>query len=122
MPAAGLNGHVVLVGQDGLGVRVLEELRELGVSVTAVSAQADTSFAEAARAARVPLVIGDLQSEDTMRKANVDRARACAFLAGGDLANLHLALEARELAPEAKIVVRLFDTSLAGPIANWWAM
>lgn len=116
MPAAGLNGHVVLVGQDGLGVRVLEELRELGVSVTAVSAQADTSFAEAARAARVPLVIGDLQSEDTMRKANVDRARACAFLAGGDLANLHLALEARELAPEAKIVVRLFDTSLAGPI------
>jgi len=114
--AAALNGHVVLVGNDDLGVRVLLELHEFGVPTIAVSAQSDSSYAEAARATQVALVVGDLQDEKTLREAHVEGARACALLASGDLANLHLALEARELAPEAKLVLRLLDTSLAGPI------
>lgn len=115
---AALSGDVVLVGHEHLGVRVLLELHELGVPVTAVCARADNPFAEAAKAAQVTLVVGDLEDEDTLREAHIERARSCALLASDDLANLHLALEARELAPEVKLVVRLFDTSLAGPISE----
>jgi hypothetical protein len=41
-------GHVVVVGDDRVGVRVLEELVALGVEVRAVSAGPDTAFARAA--------------------------------------------------------------------------
>lgn len=109
-------GHVVLVGDDGLGVQVLEELHALGVELTAVCAEAEAPFARAARGATVPLILDDPQSEATLKAAGVQDARACALLANGDLANLHVALELAELAPESDLILRLFNTSLAEPV------
>jgi len=106
-------GHVILVGDDGLGVRALEELCELGVAVTAVCARPDAPFAQAARAARVSLVVGDPERESTLREAGVKGASACGLLADADLTNLHAALELRELAPRVRVVLRLFNTALA---------
>ncbi len=96
-------GHVVLVGDDDLGVRVLQELRELGVTVTAVCAQPDAPFARAARGAEVTLVVGDPEHEDTLREAGVEGASTCGLLANADLANVHTALELQELAPRARL-------------------
>lgn len=112
------SGHVVLVGDDGLGVRVLEELRELGVAVTAVCARSDATFARAARATRASLVVGDPEHEDTLREAGVEGAFACGLLANADLANLHAALELQELAPQARVVLRLFNISLADAVRS----
>ena len=52
-------GHVILLGDDGLGVRVLQELRELGIAVTAVCVRPEAPFVRAAQAAKVPLIVGD---------------------------------------------------------------
>ena len=97
-------------------MRVLEELLELGMAVVAVCARDVGPFAQAAQAMPVTLVVGDPESEQTLRAADVDGAHACALLASGDLANLHVALELEELAPQARVVMRLFNTSLAGPV------
>ncbi|MDQ3659075.1 MAG: NAD-binding protein, partial [Actinomycetota bacterium] len=109
-------GHVVLVGDDDLGVRVLRELRELGVTVTAVCAKPDAPFARAARDAEVTLVVGDPEHEETLREARVEGASTCGLLANADLANVHTALELQELAPRARVVLRLFNTSLADAV------
>jgi Trk K+ transport system NAD-binding subunit len=113
---SGSGGRVVLVGDDGLGVRVLQELRELGITVTAVCARPEAPFARAARDARVALIIGDPEHEETLREAGVEEASACGLLGDSDLTNLHIALELQELAPRARVVLRLFNISLAGPI------
>lgn len=105
-------GHVVVVGDDRVGVRVLEELVALGVDVRAVSADADTAFGRAATTAEVPLVVGDPQSMRVLEQAGVGDARACGLVAKADLTNLHVALELEELAPEARVVLRLFNTAL----------
>ena len=110
------DGRVVLVGEDGLGVRVLQDLRKLGVAVTAVCARPEAPFARAARTARVPLVVGDPENEDTLREAGVEGASVCGLLGDADLANLHVALELQELAPQARVVMRFFNTSLTGAI------
>jgi Trk K+ transport system NAD-binding subunit len=112
------NRYVVLVGDDRVGARVLEELCALGVSVTGVCSDPEAPFVRAARAAQVPLVIGDPRSEDTLRQANVADASACALIANADLTNLHAALQLEELAPTARLVVRLFNTSLAGAVGR----
>jgi Trk K+ transport system NAD-binding subunit len=104
--------HVVVVGDDRVGVRVLEELVALGVAVRAVSARADTAFARAADAADVALVVGDPRSSRVLREACVAEARACGLVANSDLTNLHVALALEELAPAARVVVRLFNTAL----------
>ncbi len=97
-------------------MRVLEELLELGVAVVAICARDEGPFARAAQAMPVQLVVGDPKSEETLRAADVEGADACALLTNGDLANLHVALELDELAPQARVVMRLFNTSLAGPV------
>jgi voltage-gated potassium channel Kch len=111
-------GRVVLLGDDGLGVRVLQELRELGIAVTAVCARPEAPFARAAQAAQVPLVVGDPESVDTLREAGVGEASVCGLLGDADLINLHVALELQELAPRARIVMRLFNTSLTGAVRS----
>jgi Trk K+ transport system NAD-binding subunit len=113
---SGSGGRVVLVGDDGLGVRVLQELCELGITVTAVCARPEAPFARAARDARVALIIGDPELEETLREAGVEQATACGLLGDSDLTNLHIALELQELAPRARVVLRLFNISLAGSI------
>ncbi len=110
------DGRVVLVGDDGLGVRVLQVLCELGVTVTTVCARPDAPFARAAREGGVPLVVGDPEQEETLEKAGVEKASVCGLLGYVDLTNLHVALELQELAPRARVVLRLFNTSLAGAI------
>jgi len=62
------------------------------------------------------VVVGDPLREETLRAARIETARACALLGDSDLTNLHVALEAEELAPQVRVVMRLFNTSLAGPI------
>ena len=109
-------GRVVLFGDDGLGVRVLQELGDLGVAVTAVCGRPEAPFALAAQTAGVPLVVGDPENEATLREAGVGEASVCGLLANADLANLHIALELQELAPRARVVMRLFNTSLTVPV------
>ena len=111
-------GRVVLLGDDGLGVRVLQELRELGIEVTAVCARPEAPFARAAQAARVPLVVGDPETEDTLGEAGVEKASVCGLLGDADLINLHVALELQELAPRARVVMRLFNTSLTSAVRD----
>ena len=112
------SGRVVLVGDDGLGVLVLEELHGLGVAVTAVCARDDSPFARAARSASAPLVVVDPEHEATLWEAGVEGASACVLLVDADLANLHVALELQELAPQARIVLRLFNSSLASAMRS----
>lgn len=109
-------GHVVLVGDDRVGVRVLEELVELGVEIQAVCSDERAPFARAAEAGGVPIVIGDPQRHQTMHEAGIAHAVACGLLAGADLANLSVALALEELSPQARVVLRLFNSSLAGTV------
>lgn len=110
------NGHVVVVGDDRVGARVLEQLVALDVPVRAVAVTGDAPLARAARAARVPLVVGDPEEPESLRRAGIADARACGLLAADDLANLHAALALEELAPRSAIVLRLLNTSLVGAV------
>ena len=111
-------GLVIVLGDDGLGVRVLQELRELGIAVTAFCTRPEAPFARAAQAAQVPLVVGDPENVDTLRDAGVEEASVCVLLGDADLINLHVALELQELAPRARVVMRLFNTSLTGAVRD----
>jgi Trk K+ transport system NAD-binding subunit len=70
----------------------------------------------------VPVIQGNGRNEKVLAQAGVPRARAVIAATSDDLANIDAGLTARDLNPTARIVVRLFDESLARKITGAFAM
>ncbi|WP_407657555.1 NAD-binding protein [Kribbella turkmenica] len=105
--------HVVVCGLGTVGARVLEILAERGVAVVGVEHDDDAPGVQTAHRLRIPVVIGDSSNEETLRSAGVQRAQAVLALTNGDITNLESAMVVRDLNPEARITMRMFDHDLA---------
>jgi Trk K+ transport system NAD-binding subunit len=105
--------HVVVVGLGNVGTRVIQQLRALGVAVVAIDKAESARGAQLARDLGIPLVIGDAGREETLREASVQTARALVVLSTDDVVNLEAALHARDVNPDIRIVLRLFDGDFA---------
>lgn len=62
---------------------------------------------------RVPLVVGDASSEETLDSLRLELARALVAMTTDDMANLQCALLAHARAPRLRVVLRQFDHDLA---------
>lgn len=104
--------HVVVCGLGHVGYRIVEQLKRSGTDCVAIELDA-SEFTEAVMAMGVPVIFGDACRVETLKKAMVPQAEAIIAATNNDLLNLETALNARELAPGIKVVLRLFDQSLA---------
>ena len=111
--ASTYSGHVIICGMGKVGYRVALELLKLGREVVAVDSNPDGRFIEKALALDIPVIIADARRAETLVKAGVEQADAVIPCTDDELANLDIALDARELNPQAKIVMRMFDPDLA---------
>ena len=105
--------HVVVCGLGTVGARVLEILTERGVAVVGVEQVEDAPGVLVAHRLRIPVVIGDSSNEETLRSAGVQRCQSVLAITDGDITNLESAMVARDLNPEARITMRMFDHDLA---------
>src|SRR6266498_4134896 len=111
-----LSGHIVVCGLGNVGVKVVQTLRQRGMPVVAVERNEDRSTVATARRLGAAVVIGDATLDETLRSAQVQRCRAVIAVTSDDVANLEAGLVARGHNPDARIVLRLFDTELAGQV------
>jgi voltage-gated potassium channel len=114
--ASTYSDHVIVCGLGKLGYRVALQLLEFGQSVVAIERDADKYFIALARERDVPVIIGDARQREVLRKAGVERASAVVCSTQDELANLDIALDARELHPDIKVVLRMFDETLASKV------
>ncbi|MFI6676444.1 NAD-binding protein [Kribbella sp. NPDC050470] len=105
--------HVVVCGLGTVGARVLEILAERGVAVVGVEHDEDAPGVQTAHRLRIPVVIGDSSNEETLRSAGAQRAQSVLAITNGDITNLESAMVVRDLNPEARITMRMFDHDLA---------
>lgn len=106
--------HVVVVGLGKVGYRIVKELMHLRESVVVVERPDATSLLiEEIVELGVPIVRGDGRSAKTLEAAGVPVARGVILATQDDLTNLDSGLVARDLNPHARVVLRLFDESLA---------
>jgi Trk K+ transport system NAD-binding subunit len=96
-----------------VGARVLEILAERGVAVVGVDQDDDAPGVQTAHRLRIPVIIGDSSNEETLRSAGVQRCQSVLAITNGDITNLESAMVVRELNPEARITMRMFDHDLA---------
>ncbi len=105
--------HVIVCGLGKVGYRVILELLKFEREAVAVEIDPDGRFVEKAESLSVPVIIADARRSENLVKAGVKRAAAIIPCTFDELANLDIALDARELNPDIKVVMRMFDTDLA---------
>ncbi len=107
------SGHVVVAGIGSVGLRVVEELLARGESVVVIDSHENGRHLPAIFAKRVPAIIGDARSEQTLRNAGALRAKALLSVTNDDLSNLEIGLSAKALRSDLRVVLRIFDQELA---------
>lgn len=105
--------HVIICGIGKVGYRVALELLKFGHEVVAIEADPDGRFVEKVKALGIPVIIADARRSENLVKAGIERASAVIPCTENELANLDIALDARELNPGVKVVMRMFDPELA---------
>ncbi|MBV1855362.1 NAD-binding protein [Catellatospora tritici] len=115
-------GHIVLVGLGNVGTRAMRMLYDRGVPVLAIDVNEQARGVALARELGIPLIIGDASRESTLRSANVQQCRALMTLASNDVINLEAALHGRNLQPQLRVLVRLFDGDLAARVRKTFSI
>ena len=118
MLASSFKDHIVLVGFGKLGYRIFQLLRRLGEAVVVIERDAANQFLEELRRDGSPLLVGDARRESLLAEANVGKARSIILATDDDLANLEIALDARQVNPDIRVVVRMFDQNMADKMSG----
>jgi len=105
--------HVVVVGLGQVGYRLCTLLRECGIPVVVVEADEDDESVGHARRDKLPIVIGRGADPVVLRRLSLDRARALAAVTPDDLTNVEVAMTARSLAEDLRVVLRAGDGEVA---------
>lgn len=105
--------HIVLCGLGKVGFSILELLDRLRLDVVVITLDVNAEWLRRAQTMAKRLVLADARASDVLLSADITQARAVIVATDDDLTNLEVALDARRLAPDAAVVVRLFDNRLA---------
>jgi Trk K+ transport system NAD-binding subunit len=118
MEASTYRNHIVLCGLGRVGYRIACELRALREPFVVLERNRESVFVEEMLDAGVPVLFGEARLRKNLELANVAAARAVILATDDDLANLDAALTAREIKPDVRVVLRLFDDTLATKVAG----
>ncbi len=111
-----MKNHVVLFGLGKLGLRVLQELVKLKELVVVVERDDHSPNIAYARQHGVPVRIATGREAGLLDELNVQKAKSLIMATDDDLINLEVAIDARKLKPELRVVMRMFDQELAAKV------
>jgi Trk K+ transport system NAD-binding subunit len=118
LPRGPVRDHIVVVGLGEVGAHVVRHLRRHDVPVVAVDKSEDSIGVEWARAAGVPVVIGDPARHHTLQAAFVPKAAAVIAATPDDAENVAIALRIRVMNKQIAVVLRIFDGDFAEQVAE----
>ena len=115
-----LRDHVVLCGLGTVGYRVLNGLRTQEEPVAVLEQDSTNRFLPLVRAGgpETPVVVGDARLHESLTLANVAAARCIICATSDDMANIQTALNARQINPRIRVVLRAFDVQTAQQVAE----
>jgi voltage-gated potassium channel len=122
MLASLCRNHFVVIGIGKVGYQVIRGLLEMRESVVAIEMAAGAPLLGELFDRGVPVVQGNARMASVLEQGGVRQARAVIVTTSDDLTNLDAAITARELNRDAKIVIRLFDETLATKVAGAFSM
>jgi voltage-gated potassium channel len=122
MLASLCRNHFVVIGVGKVGYQVIKQLLEMRETVVAIEMASESPLLGELFDKGVPVVQGNARLASVLEQAGVRKARSVIISTSDDLTNLDAAITARDLNPSAKIVIRLFDETLATKVAGAFSM
>ncbi len=110
--------HVIVAGLGRLGFRIVQQLLNFGEEVVGIEIDPNTEFVQRVMDLHVPVVSGDATRPNILEQAGIKRACSIVTCTENDLTNLEIALVARELKPDIRVVLRMFDDDMAPKVAD----
>jgi Trk K+ transport system NAD-binding subunit len=101
--------HFILCGLGRVGARVLEFLRAAGTPVVVIDNRCGP---DDPRLGGTALVQGDCRRPEVLEQAGIAKARGVLVLTSEDLISISTALTVRQLNPNVRVVMRMFNQNL----------
>ena len=108
-----LRGHVILCGLGRLGYFIAEGLVQQGERVIIIEKNKHLPTIEHFRALGADVYIGDARLPRVLQDVGVARAKALYSVTDNDFANIEIGLNARSFEPTLRLILRIFDESMA---------
>jgi Trk K+ transport system NAD-binding subunit len=105
--------HVIVVGLGQVGMRLCLLLRRCGIGIVAVDDQEEGENVGVAKELGLPVVIGRGADPSVLRRLSLGHAVALAAVTQDDLQNISIAMAARSINPDLRVVMRAGDGELA---------
>ena len=109
-----MENHIVLCGLGTVGYRVFTGLQERGEAVAVLEKNESNRFLPLVRTGKAAQVVrGDSALRESLNLVNVAAARCIIAATSDDMANIQTALNARQINPQIRVVLRTFDLRTA---------
>lgn len=111
--ASTFNKHTVLVGLGHLGYRVVEKLHAMQENVVAIEKNPSVDTVAAVQKMGIPIIQDDATRPGVLEAAGIARARTVILCSQNDSINLQIAVKARSMNKDIRVVIRIFDDDFA---------
>ena len=103
--------HVIVVGGGPVGHKIISLLLEQKVPLVIIEGDESDRYADDINR-RVALVHGSLGSDDTLKRARVEKAKAIIVITEDDVKNLSVSLAAKKLNPSIINIIHVYSATL----------
>ncbi len=108
--------HVILCGLGRLGYYIADELQKTGERIVVIESNQESVSIEYFRNLGIDVYIGNARQPNVLQDAGAEQCRALISVINDDYANLEIGLNARYFQPDLRLVLRIFDESMADVI------
>ena len=115
-PVADWEGHVIVCGLQGVGLRMVEQLHQAGVDVVVVDEEADPRLVRIVEAWEIPFIVGSPRIGGFLDRAGLAKARAVVCAERTEVETLETALLVSERRPDIRVVVQLANAAVGAAV------
>ena len=107
------SNHTILVGLGHLGYRVVMDLHSMQENVVVIECKPTNELISTVRDMHIPVIQDDASHPGTLEAAGIRSAKTIILATQNDSLNLQIAVKARSLNKEIRVVIRIFDEDFA---------
>lgn len=112
--ASTLDKHHILVGLGHLGFHVVQHLKgAMNQQMAVIELDPSADLIAAVQEMDIPIIHDDASRESALEAAGVRNASSIILCIQDDAVNLKIALKARSLNPNIRVIIRIFDDDFA---------
>lgn len=113
-----MKDHVIICGLGTIGFQTFKLLRQTQQKIVVITDNTQDEWRWQVEEEGGHFIQGDARNDKVLIKAGIQNAKAILALTDQDMVNVSIATDARNLNPQIKIIMRMFDPKLGKHIAK----